>query len=125
MLLQIFIKFRKNGVPAKISFEYGAVRAEKHNLRNALDAVQFCRNLPGIDNLAPHHTVLRRSPFGVLRLVPDSDAQDFKALRAIGLISLADVGNLSLAWAAPACPEIHEHIFPFANIVRERNALPV
>ena len=55
----------------------------------------------------------------VFGLVPHCYAQHVELITLVFLVSGLDVGNLPLAWAAPACPEIHQDILALSYVVGE------
>ena len=104
---------------AEVPLEYGAVRTEEDDVRNALDAVDVGRDLLRVDHMVPRNGICLRGIDGCLRLVPYGHAEDVELVAVELFVNLLEVRNLSLARAAPAGPEIDEHILALAYIVRE------
>ena len=59
MLLDVFSNGFLNAFKAmESSLEDGSVRTDKHEMRNALDAVDICRNIAAIVDVKPVHSKL-------------------------------------------------------------------
>ena len=101
ILLDVFGYFSLDFLSAKVALEDSAVRTEKDDMRYALDTVQFGRDLLGIDDLIPVHSVNLCSILGSLRLVPHRYAEDFEAFLVIFLVDIPDIRDFSLAGSAP------------------------
>src|SRR5574344_2523262 len=115
---EILVKILCNGFCKRITIETtledGAVRADEHDVRNTLDAVDFCRYTSGIVDLVPDHSELSGSVDGHLRslTLPNCNAQNIEFLAVIFVVDCFDIRHFPLARAAPRRPEVHNDIFP-------------
>ena len=73
------------------------VRAKENDTGNTLNAIDFCRDTLGIDNVLPRKFVRLYAFESVLRLIPDRNTDDFKTFWTILLVKILDDGCLTYA----------------------------
>ena len=101
-----------------------ALRVKEYDTGNGRNAVDVGCDILGVEYLRPGQTVCLYGFESVCRLVPYCHSEKVHLVGVL-VVEVLDYGSLAYAGAAPACPEIDERVFAFADIVAEFLGLAV
>ena len=104
-------------ITAEIPFEDGSVRTEEDDVGNTVYSVKSSGYTLGIDDLVPGDTKLFGGLFGILGLIPDSDAENIEIWSGVFLVNVLDVRKLRLARTAPGSPKVDQDVLTLTDIV--------